>query len=299
MSPDVPAALRMVLGAEVSVEIINRSPWLAGYTLVAERMRGGRMFIAGDAAHLFTPTSGMGYNTSIDDAVNLGWKLAAVLRGWGSEALLNSYEDERRPIAQRNTAFAREMADSLGRELVPAELEAPGPQGEAAREAVRHQFQTHAHREFNIPGIQLGLRYTGSPIVASEAERPPPDEPNLYVPSGHPGGRAPHVAAADGSSIHDHFGRDFTLLSLGSASPAEDRAWLASAAALDMPLSCLHWPDPAARALYGADRVLIRPDHHIAWRGPVGTGAEAVLRHATARGGKLTADLPHKLQARE
>lgn len=280
---DVPAALRAVLGCEVSVQIISRSPWLAGYTLVAERMRGARMFVAGDAAHLFTPTSGMGYNTSIDDAVNLGWKLAAMLRGWGSEALLDSYEAERRPIAQRNTAFARAMADSLGRELVPAELEAPGPQGEAAREALRRHFQAHAHREFNIPGIQLGLRYAGSPIVATDAEDPPPDEPNDYRPSGHPGGRAPHVAAADGSSILDHFGRDFTLLSLGQASSAEDQAWLASAAALGMPLSCLHWPDPAARAVYGADRVLVRPDHHIAWRGPAGCAAEPLLRLAAAR----------------
>lgn len=281
---DVPGALRTVLGSEVSVEIISRSPWLAGYTLVAERMRGARMFIAGDAAHLFTPTSGMGYNTSIDDSVNLGWKLAATLRGWGSDALLNSYEAERRPIAQRNTAFARAMADSLGRELVPANLEAPGPQGEAARDALRRHFQSHAQREFNIPGIQLGLRYAGSPIVAIEAEEPPPDVPNAYRPSGHPGGRAPHVVAADGSSILDHFGRDFTLLSLGHASPTEDQVWLASAASLDMPLTCLHWPDPAARAIYGADRVLIRPDHHIAWRGPAGCGAEpSVLRHATGR----------------
>lgn len=280
---DVPAALRTVLGDEVSVDIISRSPWLAGYTLVAQRMRGGRMFIAGDAAHLFTPTSGMGYNTSIDDAVNLGWKLAAMLRGWGSEALLNSYEAERRPIAQRNTAFAREMADSLGRELVPADLEASGPQGEAARESMRQHFQAHAQREFNIPGIQLGLRYAGSPIVASEAVEPPPDEPNVYRPGGHPGGRAPHLVAADGSSIHDHFGRDFTLLSLGQSSAAEDKSWLARAAALDMPLSCLHWPDPAAREVYGAERVLIRPDHHIAWRGPTGSDAEAVLRQATAR----------------
>jgi 2-polyprenyl-6-methoxyphenol hydroxylase-like FAD-dependent oxidoreductase len=280
---DALAALRSVLGTTVDVEILGRSPWLAGYTLVAERMRQGRLFIAGDAAHLFTPTSGMGYNTSIDDAVNLGWKLAAVLRGWGSEALLDSYEAERRPIAQRNTAYARLMADSLGRAAVPTGVEAAGADGDATRAALRDHFHTHVHREFNIPGVQLGLRYAGSPIVASEAVEPPPDEPNVYHPSGFPGGRAPHVAAPGGSSIFDHFGQNFTLLSLNDL-PSDDDAWKESAAILRLPLAFLHWPDAAARSLYGADRVLIRPDHHVAWRGPVGSAPESLLRLATGRG---------------
>jgi len=239
--------------------------------------------IAGDAAHLFTPTTGMGYNTSIDDAVNLGWKLAATLRGWGGPALLDTYEAERRPIAHRNTAFAREMADSLGRGVVSADVEAPGPHGDAARDALRRHFQDHVHREFNIPGVQLGLRYTGSPIVATEAEEPPPDEPNVYRPSGHPGVRAPHVEASDGSSIFDHFGLDFTLLSLGDRPATDDEAWKASAAELGLPLSCLHWPAAVARSLYGADRILIRPDHHIAWRGQAGSAPEPVLRRASGR----------------
>jgi 2-polyprenyl-6-methoxyphenol hydroxylase-like FAD-dependent oxidoreductase len=277
---DVLGALHTVLGQPVDVEIISSSPWLAGYTLVAERMRSGRLLIAGDAAHLFTPTTGMGYNTSIDDAVNLGWKLAASLRGWGGPGLLDSYDAERRPVAHRNTAFAREMADSLGRGHVSAAVEADGPEGDAAREVLRRHFQDHVHREFNIPGIQLGVSYRGSAIVARETASPPPDDPNVYHPSGHPGGRAPHIVAADGSSILDHFGQDFTLLNLGGEADDGD-AWARSAAALGLPLTCLRWTDAAARSVYGADLVLIRPDNHVAWRGAFGADADAVLRAST------------------
>jgi 2-polyprenyl-6-methoxyphenol hydroxylase-like FAD-dependent oxidoreductase len=280
---DAVAALRKVMGVDVQAQVLSRSPWIAGYTLVAEHMRRGRVFIAGDAAHLFTPASGMGYNTSVDDVVNLGWKLAATVRGWGSDALLDSYEAERRPIAQRNTGFARRMADGLGGDPVPPELETAGAQGEAARERLCAHFTEHVRREYNIPGIQLGLRYAGSAIVAREPEAPPPDEPNVYHPCGYPGMRAPHLAAPGGRSILDHFGRDFTLLVCGDAGVNDAREWEEAARRLGVPLTVLAWPDPAVRGLYGADRVLVRPDHHVAWRGGPGSAAEPVLRLATAR----------------
>lgn len=279
---DPKAALRSVMGVEVNVEVLGRSPWLAGYTLVAERMCDRRVFIAGDAAHLFTPASGMGYNTSVDDAVNLGWKLAAMLRGWGSDRLLDSYQAERRPIAQRNTAYARRMADGLGGQPVPEELEAGTAAGDAARQRLCEHFSEHVRREYNIPGIQLGLRYVGSPIVAAEADPPPSDEPNVYRPSGYPGMRAPHVPAPDGRSLLDHFGRDFTLLVFGDEAGAQEREWQESAERLGVPLAILRWTDAVARALYGADCVLIRPDHHVAWRGAADAKSEPVLRMAAA-----------------
>ena len=114
---DAQALFKAAVGADLPVEILSRGTWTAGHCLVAEKFRLGRVFIGGDAAHLFTPTGGLGYNTAIDDAVNLGWKLAAVLRGQASAALLDSYQQERLPVALRNTGYARGFADSLGQFL--------------------------------------------------------------------------------------------------------------------------------------------------------------------------------------
>jgi len=285
---DVAAVSKLVAGAPFRMDIIAQGPWLAGYTLVAERFSAGPVFLAGDAAHLFTPTGGMGYNTSIDDVVNLGWKLAAVLKGWAPEALLDSYEAERRPIAERNTAFARRMADSVGKVRIPAEVEEQSDAGAQARAAIGADLARHVRGEFNIPGLQLGLRYEGSPIVAHEKEAPPPDDPNVYAPSGRPGGRAPHLPVGD-RSLLDLYGRDFTLAMFGAAGAdaAVTSAWAAAAARLGLPLYVLNLDDKhtrgLARDLYGATLALIRPDHHIAWRGDASADPESVLRMASGR----------------
>ena len=101
------------MGVPVDLEILSRGAWTAGHTLVSNRFCHGRVFIGGDAAHLFTPTGGLGYNTAIEDAVNLAWKLAAVLKGQCGIGLLDTYEIERRAIAQRNTRYARAFADLI------------------------------------------------------------------------------------------------------------------------------------------------------------------------------------------
>ena len=285
-SVDIDAVFRSLVGgsdeASFNYTLLNTGTWMAGYMLVAERLRKGRLFIAGDAAHLFTPTGGMGYNTSVDDAVNLGWKLAATAQGWGGDALLESYHAERHPIAKRNTAFARSMADSIGRIVISPDIEAASAAGEQAREALGAALLAHGEAEFNIPGLQLGLRYE-SGVVATERTVPPPDLPGTYVPSGYPGARAPHVPSGRtghaGESLHDLFGRDFTLLAVGAEAPGA--MWSSAAAELGLPLTLLHHPDPVAHALYDADLVLVRPDHHIAWRGSVHSEALAVLQHAT------------------
>src|SRR6188768_3248500 len=127
------AMVQETVGLTLRVEVIARAPWTAGHSLVAESFFRNRVFIGGDAAHLFTPTGGLGYNTAVEDAVNLGWKIAAVLKGTASKALLGSYEAERRPRALRNTAYAKGFADSLGNYVPPPEIEDDGPAGEAAR----------------------------------------------------------------------------------------------------------------------------------------------------------------------
>lgn len=140
----------------------------------------------GDAAHLFTPTRGLGYNTAVENAVNLGWKLAAVLKGQAPPQLLDSYEPERRPLAVRNTNYARGFADSLGLFEPALEIEDDTPAGEAARTHAGGYLAAHGRAEFNIFGITFGGRYDGSPVIADDGTSPPPDAANHYIPTACP-----------------------------------------------------------------------------------------------------------------
>ena len=230
------AALDEAVGAHVELSMIGRLPWTAGLALVAEKFQSGRVFLAGDAVHLFTPTGGLGYNTAIEDAVNLGWKLAAVVNGWGGERLLDSYERERLPVATRNTGYAGYYANSIGNFTAAPELEDASPAGDTARNEAGIYLNRHVREEFNIPGITFGARYDGSPIIASDGKTPPPDRANEYIPSAVPGGRAPHAWLSDGRSLYDTLGFEFTLLRLDTA-PPDASAFARAAEKRGMPLS--------------------------------------------------------------
>jgi 2-polyprenyl-6-methoxyphenol hydroxylase-like FAD-dependent oxidoreductase len=269
------AMVRQTIGLPLAVEVIARAPWTAGHSLVAEKFSKGRTFIGGDAAHLFTPTGGLGYNTAIEDAVNLGWKLAAVLKGVASESLLASYEAERRPLALRNTAYAKGFADSLGNYVPPPEIEDDTPAGAAARRRAGEYYAAHGRAEFNIPGITFGGRYDGSPAIVPDGTQPPPDTPNIYVPTACPGGRAPHLWLADGRSLYDCFGFEWTLLRLGSS---EGRGFGDAASRCRLDLKIVDMKTEEARDLYGADLVLIRPDQIVAWRGNSDRDADDIIR---------------------
>ena len=254
------------LGCEAPIEILNHLSWTAGLTLVAERFQEGRVMLAGDAVHLFTPTGGLGYNTAIEDAVNLAWKLAGRIEGWGGDGLLASYERERQPVARRNTGYARRFADSIGGYVPPMEIEEATPAGEAARRTAGEYLNRHARAEFNIPGITFGTRYDGSPLIIDDGTAPPADDANLYVPTATPGGRAPHAWLSDGCSLFDRLGPGFTLLRLGGKTRDAER--LADAAARrGLPLVLLDLPLDELRDLYQSDLALIRPDQIVAWRG--------------------------------
>jgi 2-polyprenyl-6-methoxyphenol hydroxylase-like FAD-dependent oxidoreductase len=267
------------LAAKLDIEIIARSSWTAGYTLVAEQFQRGRILLGGDAVHLFTPAGGLGYNTAVEDAVNLGWKLAALLKGWGGPGLLESYGIERQAIARRNTSYARGFADSLGLFVPPPELEDDSPAGAAARKLTGDHFNYHSRFEFNIPGITFGGRYDGSPIVIADGTAPPPDKPNEYVATACPGGRAPHLWLSDGRSLYDTFGFEFTLLAMGDQ-PVNATPWQAAAQAIGLPLAIVPVPGKEACDLYESDLALIRPDQIVAWRGNSATEPAAVLRRA-------------------
>lgn len=277
-------------GAEIDIEVISIRQWTAGNALVADRYGDGRVLLAGDAVHLFTPTGGFGMNTGVEDAVNLGWKIAAVHHGWAPETLLDTYEGERRPIGIRNTQSSRKLASDVATIQVPAALEEETAEGQKARADLGRHLSGFKE-EFASLGIQLGARYDASPLIANDGSEPPPDSPVEYVPTACPGGRAPHLWLNDGASIHDRFGKWFTLVKFGSAS-TDTAAFAAAAEALDVPLDIVDVAEKAARDLYACTFALIRPDHHVAWRGDsLPADTEALMRQVS---GNLLSEKRHR-----
>jgi 2-polyprenyl-6-methoxyphenol hydroxylase-like FAD-dependent oxidoreductase len=266
-------------GQPIDIEILSMATWMAGHALVAESFQQGRVFLGGDAAHLFTPTGGLGYNTAVEDAVNLSWKLASVLKGQAPAALLDSYALERHPLAVRNTGYARQFADSIGLFEAAPELEDASPPGDAARATASDYLNGHVRREFNIPGVTFGGRYDGSPIIVADGSSAPPDAANSYTPCATPGGRPPHAWLADGRSLFDSFHTEWTLLALGDQAPETSR-FTETAQTLGIDLKVVHHAQPEILALYEAPLALIRPDQIVAWRGHDDRQAQAVLAQA-------------------
>jgi 2-polyprenyl-6-methoxyphenol hydroxylase-like FAD-dependent oxidoreductase len=263
-SVDVASHLRALIGADVPFEEISRRGWIAR-DLVANSYGSGCVFVAGDAAHQNTPSGGFGMNTGLGDAVDLGWKLAARLEGWGGAHLLETYESERRPVAQRNVRQATEnFTRDRRREIDPA-IADPGPDGEKARVLLGERLYATQSRQYVTDGTALGYRYS-SPIVIDDGTPPPPDTIETYTPSARPGGRAPHAWLSDGESTLDLFGRGFTLLSFDAESAGSARIASAFASA-GVPLRTYTIGNVEIAKLYEQKLVLVRPDGHVAWRG--------------------------------
>jgi 2-polyprenyl-6-methoxyphenol hydroxylase-like FAD-dependent oxidoreductase len=264
---DIRAALRRAMGKDFDYEILSVMRWVRR-ELVADRYRAGRVFIAGDSAHLMSPTGALGMNTGIQDAVDLGWKLDAVLRGWAGADLLASYESERRPVALRNVAASTE---NLGRMLSTRERKPPpqiftaGAEADAIRAEYGAWFTETMRHEWFMNGFHLGYRYDDSPIVCPDGTPAPPLETSTYTQTARPGARAPHVGLPDGSSTLDLFGRGFTLLRLGPDAPSGE-SLLQAAADAGVPIRAVALDHAEVRAAYQRALVLVRPDGHVAWR---------------------------------
>jgi 2-polyprenyl-6-methoxyphenol hydroxylase-like FAD-dependent oxidoreductase len=270
------------MGAVIPIDILSVCTWTAGHALVGEKFRQGRVFIGGDAAHLFTPTGGLGYNTAVEDAVNLGWKLASVIRGTAPPALLDSYELERKPLAQRNTAYARRFADSVGLFSATPLLEEDSAAGGTERKAASDYLNAHVRLEFNIPGVTFGGRYDTSPVIVKDGTTPPADQANAYEPTACPGGRPPHAWLDDRTSLYDSFNFEWTLLALGPDAP-DTSAFVENALALGLDLKVVSHASQQLLDLYQAPLALIRPDQIVAWRGLDAGMAARVLSQATGR----------------
>lgn len=279
---DAKRIFAQAMGKAIPIDVLSMLTWTAGHALVAEHLQKGRVFIGGDAAHLFTPTGGLGYNTAVEDAVNLGWKLAHVVQGRAPEALLQTYQRERKPLAQRNTAYAKHFADSVGLFPATAVLEQDTPAGRQAREAASRHLNAHVRLEFNIPGVTFGGRYDGSPIIVPDGTSPPADDANHYVPTACPGGRPPHAWLPDGRSLYDTFHLGWTLLALGPQAP-DTRPFEAAAVDARLDLLVVRHADRELLTLYEHPLVLIRPDHIVAWRGKDAGDALKVLKTCVGR----------------
>ena len=281
---DAKRLFALAYGQAIDIEILSMATWLAGHALVADSFQKGHVFLGGDAVHLFTPTGGLGYNTAVEDAVNLGWKLSAVLKGQAQTTLLDSYEIERKPLAIRNTGYAKQFADSIGLFDADKALEDISPEGEQARSIASDYLNGHARREFNIPGVTFGGRYTHSPLIVEDGTQAPADAANTYIPSACPGGRPPHAWLPDGSSLFDHFNFEWTLLVLGQdKGPLAQDALKFSEAALQCHLDfkVLRFDSQELLDLYEANLVLIRPDQIVAWRGTNAHQAMQILKQAS------------------
>jgi 2-polyprenyl-6-methoxyphenol hydroxylase-like FAD-dependent oxidoreductase len=257
--------LRRALGRPIEVEWIGTSVWTRR-SVVAERYHEGRVFLAGDVVHQLSPTGALGMNTGIGDAVDLGWKLAAVLRGWGGDQLLPSYGAERRPIGMRNVRMAAQFYSehALSDDGLAA-IEDDTQEGAQVRCRLGEVLVRRVGSMFRTTGLQLGYRYENSPICVPDGTPPCADDPEEMIPCARPGSRAPHSWVSVGRSILDLYGRGFVLLRLGDDAP-DSVAFESAASARGVPLKTVTVTEPETIELYQRRLVLVRPDGHVAWR---------------------------------
>ena len=261
-------AIRTILGvgADFRYEILTKEDWI-GRRLVADRFRDRRVFLCGDASHLWIPMAGYGMNAGIADAMNLSWQLAARLNGWAADGILAAYEAERLPITEQVSKFAMNHAIALQkeREGVPEGIEAPGPEGEAARAAAGKALYDLNVKQYCCGGLNFGSFYDRSPLIAYDGEAQPAYTMDQFTPATVPGCRTPHLWLDDGASLYDAMGPEYTLLRFDAqvaTAPLED-----AAARRGVPLRVLDVHSREAAGLYRHALVLSRPDQHVAWRG--------------------------------
>jgi 2-polyprenyl-6-methoxyphenol hydroxylase-like FAD-dependent oxidoreductase len=279
---EMKAQFERTVAVPLRYEMLSCAPWRQNL-LLADSYGGGRVFLAGDAVHLVIPTGGLGMNTGVGDAIDLAWKLAATLQGWGGPNLLRSYAIERRQVGERNVGASRYA--SLGRRKWRSqyrpEMRDATPAGQAARDNLVAVAKHEQPKSNEMIGAELGYRYVDSPIIC-DIPGGPEHLFRDYRPTTWPGARLPHVWLDDGTPIQDRCGDGYTLLRLGRTSADTDG--LAHAIrARGAPLTVLDIPDAAARDLYQHDIILLRPDLHIVWRGNR-VADDAVEIAATATG---------------
>ncbi|MCY4303337.1 MAG: FAD-dependent monooxygenase [Aestuariivita sp.] len=283
INKDPMAYVYKAVGMEFEGTLTSVDPWNT-HDLVTDHWRNRRVFLAGDAAHIHPPTGGLGLNTGIGDACDIGWKLVAVLNGWAGDTLLTSYQMERKESGKRVVAQANKNYDSGA----PSDYYEPGidddtAEGAAIRKRVGEQIFRDKNDEFNAPGLVLGAYYSGSPVIRYDGTPEPVHQVVDFTPIGRPGCRLPHAEDARGNALYDALSQDgMSLLVLNNVRAGVDNL-VSAADSKGIPLKVVTW-SVGDRAAYGADYLLVRPDHHVAWRGDnCPEDAESLLNHVTGQ----------------
>jgi 2-polyprenyl-6-methoxyphenol hydroxylase-like FAD-dependent oxidoreductase len=266
-----------LIGDDVPISILASDAWQARM-LLADRYASKRLFLAGDSAHQNPPWGGHGFNTGIGDGVNIGWKLAAVLNGWAPSELLATYELERRPVAARTINEAARNMSNLAPELSDVRLAGSDSEFGQAQPSVATAIHATKEGEFHSLGLTLGYSYQGSPIVDGSEASQASEENDTYRPTAAPGYRLPHRWLGPEDSLYDHLGREFSLV--GNMSAPLVTAFVTTAEANGVPLNLVDLKRDERNDVLGADLVLVRPDHHVAWRGNDDADPAHILRRS-------------------
>jgi len=261
-------AIREILGVDKAFEfeVLSKEDWFAR-RLVADKFRDRRVFICGDASHLWVPMAGYGMNAGIADAMNLSWQLAAVINGWGSSGILKGYEAERLPITEQVSFFAMNHAYALQekRESIPAFLEEKSNRGAAERDRVGRELYDLNVRQYCCAGLNFGYFYDKSPLIAYDGDSHPAYSMDNFESSTVPGCRTPHFWLSPRQSIYDAIGHDYALLRFDQH--VDVRSLIQAATTSGIPLKVIDVPPGVAGAEYSHALLLSRPDQHVAWRG--------------------------------
>ena len=276
---DMAHQFERTIGVPVRYDLLYVGQWKLNL-LLADRYRAGRVFLAGDSAHLVIPTGGLGMNTGVGDAIDLAWKLEGTLKGWGGPNLLASYEIERRQVGDRNVGASRYafVGRRRWRSQYRPDIRDDTTDGRATRDNLVRVADVEQRKTNEMIGAELGYRYVGSPVIWEEPGGPE----HLfreYVPTSWTGARLPHVWLDDGTPLHDRIPEGYTLLRLGKTG-AVTSGLEAAMRATRAPFSVLTIDDEAPRAVYRCDLILLRPDLHVAWRGnaaPADPGSLAAI----------------------
>ena len=284
---DRDACIRVLLGVDSSFEyeLLAKEDWI-GRRLVVDKVRDGRVFICGDAAHLWVPYAGYGMNAGIADAMNLSWQLAAHLNGWAPASILDGYEIERLPITEQVSRFA--MRHAMGaiaeRTSIPRNVEETSAEAAAVRKQIGEAAYRLHVQQFACAGLNFGYYYESSPLIIYDGESPPAYSMYDYTPSSVPGCRLPHLWLGDGRSLYDLLGPEFTLLRFDPSVDVEPLKLAARELRVPLKLLDLDFggiPEPYRHAL-----CIARPDGHVGWRGDaVSADPQRILARMTGAAG--------------
>ncbi len=265
-SEEMNAAFERAVGVPVRYEMLSCDPWRQNL-LLADHYGNGRVFLAGDAVHLVIPTGGLGMNSGVADAVDLSWKLAATLAGWGGPHLLTSYEVERRQVGERNVGASRyaTIGRRKWRSMWRPNIRDDTADGRQSRFVLAAVADVEQRKSNEMIGAELGYRYVDSAVICN-VPGGPEHLFREYQPTTWPGARLPHVWCNDGTAMQDRIPDGFTILKLGGTR-ADATGLQRAIAARGAPIAVLEVPDRIVREVYGHDLILLRPDLHVVWRG--------------------------------